>query len=409
LVRQIADRKLAIAAIARRLTAPVGETITDQHGQQITGYRSPREQYGKQQRLAHLRSELAELLAHRHPVIVRGGQRLWRARQHLAEANLTEPAWQAAWHEARAFRSALGSGDELSGNLTIRVDQDGVISILLPVALRSQANSADGRHYRLDATASFSYRGDEWRARLTAGGAITYTIRHDLERGRWYLDAAWKIASTPIQSIVGRTLGVDLNADHAACWVLDRSDNPIGSPVQIRFALTGSSSHRDAQLRAVISEILRLARQRGCTSVAIENLGWGDETGRENGQPKWFRRLISGFPTTIFRNRLGSMAARAGLALIAVDPAYTSQWAKPWVKPTSTKIHPTTAHEAAAIVIGRRCLGYPARRRGTTGAVRSDPRWRAARRAGLNGLPAVPLGASLPVRRSVVALPASGP
>jgi hypothetical protein len=41
LVRQIADRKLAIAAIARRLTAPVGEAITDQHGQQITGYRSP--------------------------------------------------------------------------------------------------------------------------------------------------------------------------------------------------------------------------------------------------------------------------------------------------------------------------------------------------------------------------------
>ncbi|MEO3788387.1 hypothetical protein ABGB12_34090 [Actinocorallia sp. B10E7] len=58
------------------------------------------------------------------------------------------------------------------------------------------------------------------------------------------------------------------------------------------------------------------------------------------------------------------MAAEHDLALVAVDPAYTSVWgAKYWQKPTSTTTRETTRHEAASLVIGRRALGHGARRR----------------------------------------------
>ena len=58
------------------------------------------------------------------------------------------------------------------------------------------------------------------------------------------------------------------------------------------------------------------------------------------------------------------MAAEHGIAVIAVDPAYTSRWgAQHWQAPTTTPQHKTTRHEAASLVIGRRALGHPARRR----------------------------------------------
>jgi hypothetical protein len=63
-------------------------------------------------------------------------------------------------------------------------------------------------------------------------------------------------------------------------------------------------------------------------------------------------------------DRLAGMAAGHGLTVIAVDPAYTSQWgARHWRTPLCTPRRTTTRHEAAAVAIGRRALGYPIRRR----------------------------------------------
>lgn len=54
------------------------------------------------------------------------------------------------------------------------------------------------------------------------------------------------------------------------------------------------------------------------------------------------------------------MAAELGIPLVAVDAAYTSKWGAPhWQKPlTSSKRNPTR-HDATAMAIGRRALGYP--------------------------------------------------
>jgi hypothetical protein len=58
------------------------------------------------------------------------------------------------------------------------------------------------------------------------------------------------------------------------------------------------------------------------------------------------------------------MAAEAGLSIVAVDPAYTSQWGgQHWQKPLATPRRKMSRHDAAGIAIGRRALGHPIRRR----------------------------------------------
>jgi len=61
------------------------------------------------------------------------------------------------------------------------------------------------------------------------------------------------------------------------------------------------------------------------------------------------------------------MAARRGVAVIGVDPAYTSKWGNQhWVKPLQQQTSDpatVTGHHGAAVAIGRRGLGVAIRRR----------------------------------------------
>jgi hypothetical protein len=132
------------------------------------------------------------------------------------------------------------------------------------------------------------------------------------------------------------------------------------------------ASTRGGRLRAAISLLLEVAGQRGCTAIGIENLDFADarQTGRETmgrgRRGRRFRRVVAGLPTRQFRDRLVQMAANRGIAVVAVDPAYTSRWGgQHWQRPLQAR-HPRktiTRHHAACVVLGRRALGLRARRR----------------------------------------------
>jgi len=74
---------------------------------------------------------------------------------------------------------------------------------------------------------------------------------------------------------------------------------------------------------------------------------------------------VTGIPTRRFPIRLTSMSTRRGIAVIGIDPAYTSRWgAQHWRKPLQQQTSdPVTRHHAAAAAIGRRGLGLAIRRR----------------------------------------------
>ena len=165
---------------------------------------------------------------------------------------------------------------------------------------------------------------------------------------------------------------MDLNDGHLACWVLNPDGTPVGPPHTITIDLTGHKAHRDGRLRQAVTDLLDHAHTHGCGSIAIENLNFDDArtSGRETmgrgNKGRRFRATVAGIPTAKFRTRLAGMAANRRVAVIAVDPAYTSKWGgQHWVKPLSKTFpdHPVSGHHAAAVVIGRRSLGHRARRR----------------------------------------------
>lgn len=300
--------------------------------------------------------------------MARGGKRLLGARQHLDAAQLSEAQWRQRWQTARWFLSADGESGKRYGNETIRVTPDGGISVKLPAPLSGLANAKHGR-YVLACTVRFPHRGAEWADRVEANRAVAYRIHYDVQRGRWYVDASWTIPVS--RTIALRTalahgvIGVDTNADHLAAWRLDEHGNPVGRPRRFFYDLSGTRDHRDAQVRHALSRLLNWAKTCGVNAIAVEDLDFqGEKTREKHGRKKRFRQLISGLPTGRLRARLTSMADAVGIAVIAVDPAYTSRWgAQHWQRPMASKTGKTTRHDAASIAIGRRAQGRPIRRR----------------------------------------------
>ena len=386
-----------IGKIKARLAFPVGAKVG-----RVRGYATPAERHRKAVRLQALEARLARVNRHLEAgavSVVRGGRPLLRKRGNLAAAGMTEAQWRGQWESARLFLTADGEKDKAWGNETIRWNPDeGWLEVKLPASLAYLANRPHGR-YRLSSLVEFSHRAGEVAAQA-ATGAVRYDISHDAVRDRWYIDASWRTSPVPVPALEdlrqAPVLAVDLNQGHLAAWTVTSDGNPAGPPLTIPVVLAGMpASQRDGRLRAAISAVIGLARERGCRAVVIEDLNFASarEQGRERhgGRPsrgrrgRRYRALVAGLPTARFRDRLIQMAANAGLAVIAIDPAYTSRWgAEHWLGPLQERHSPIPAsgHHAAAVVIGRRALGHRARRRaGVTGGGQRTSRRRAAPRA----------------------------
>jgi IS605 OrfB family transposase len=407
---------------------PVDDTMTGGGRRRRRGYGSAGERFAKTRRLAVLRERLAAAeaaLAAGRPSITVGGKRLWRTRNQLDAAGMTKQQWRDRWAASRMFVTADGESGKPGGNETIRIDAEGRLRIKTPAALVERF----GSHVVIEAPIGFSHRGEQWAARVSARRAVRYDVSVDPVRGRWYLDASWHSDPAPVPDVGelrgGPVLGVDLNAGHLAACVLDTSGNPVGEPTSIAVMTSGlAASRRDGRLRAAITALLDHAQHTGCAAMVIENLDFADAraTGRETlgrgTRGKRLRRTIAGIPTRRFRDRLIAMAARRGVAVIGVDPAYTSRWGNQhWTQPLQQQTFDpatVTAHHGAAAAIGRRGLGLAIRRRPAgprtrqrtragTPPTRPDPHRSHSGRHGSSGPPTHPPPRGVPVHRTTPA------
>ncbi|MEV6957598.1 IS200/IS605 family accessory protein TnpB-related protein, partial [Streptomyces sp. NPDC051183] len=357
-----------VRTLMHRLSLPVGEKGTRRAP---GGYRSKHEWFVKSRRLVILEHRLEVARAEREAGVVhvvRGGRQLLNTRHHLDAAGLSEAEWRDRWEAERWFLAADGESGKRYGNETIRVTPDGEVSIKLPAPLAHLANAGHGR-YVLAPQVVFAHRGVEWAGRIEGNRAVAYRIHYDTGRGRWYLTAAWQkpvVKTIPLDAArAAGMVGVDTNADHFAAYRLDAHGNPVGDPRRFFYDLSKAAGHRDAQVRHAITQLLHWAKRCGVTAVGLENLDFTAEKTREkHGGRKRFRQLISGIPTGRLKARLVSMAAEQDLAIVAVDPAYTSMWGdEHWRKPLTAPRRKMSRHDAASIAIGRRALGHPIRRR----------------------------------------------
>jgi hypothetical protein len=216
----VADLRAAVGVLEARCALrpgerePVDDNEAGRRGRRSrrSGYRSAGERFSKTRRLAVLRERLADAesaLAAGYPSITVGGKRLWRTRNHLEAAEMSEQQWRNQWTAHRMFFTASGKA---GGNETIRIDNDGRLRIKTPAALADQF----GSHVVIEAPTQFCHRGAEWAARVNARRAVRYDISYDPARDRWYLDASWHTDPDPGPDLAdlraGPVLGVDLNA-----------------------------------------------------------------------------------------------------------------------------------------------------------------------------------------------------
>ena len=385
-LKNLLDVRMGLQRAARKLRARLAVPIGAHQGR-TRGYASGAERFEKQRRLQIVQARLAavdERIAKGQVSVCRGGRRLAKLRHTLDrnDAVLTKGEWRARWQAERLFLTADGEADKAWGNETIRVHpEEGWLELRLPTPLAHLSNTPSrATTYRLSCPVAFIHRADEWAAQA-ASGAVRYDISLDPTKGqgRWYVDASWRLLPRRVPSLEElrehRSLGIDLNADHLAGWLLDPSGNPLGEPVTIPLDLDGQpAGTRNGRLRAAVVELLRLATVNDCRSITVEDLNFSDarQVGRETlgrgARGKRFRRTVSGIPARQFRDLLVGMAANHGLWIIAIDPGWTSVWGgRYWQQPlnkSTKKSIVVSRHHAAALVIGRRGLGYRARRRG---------------------------------------------
>lgn len=117
----VADLEQAVGVLAQRCALHPGEqeALPAVPGRRRRrGYRSAGERFAKTRRLAVLRSRLdtaQAALRAGHPSIAVGGKRLWRARNHLDEADVSEQQWRDRWDVARMFLTADGESGKAGG------------------------------------------------------------------------------------------------------------------------------------------------------------------------------------------------------------------------------------------------------------------------------------------------------
>ena len=114
-----------------------------------------------------------------------------------------------------------------------------------------------GTHLTIENPVGFTHRGQQWADRVAARRAVRYDISYDPERDRWYLGASWAITPEPPASVeelrTGPVLGVDVNAEHLACCVLDARPScssimaatPMASREPLPFTIAISSDGVD--------------------------------------------------------------------------------------------------------------------------------------------------------------------
>jgi hypothetical protein len=233
-----------------------------------------------------------------------------------------------------------------SGNLTIRVHPDEQwLELRLPTPLAPLSNTS-GRvaTYRLSAPVVFNYRADQWAAQA-ATGAVRYDISYQPDRGRWYLDASWRLPAAELPSLEElrqeRTLAVDLNADHVACGVLDSAGNPVGKPTTVPLDLDGQvTACRVGRLRAAISQLIALANGHGCRSMTSTSPTFGGRAGRPSA--------TAGGERAFGARSLASRLVGSVTCWSAWPPTPACGWSRstPLTPPSggaSTGLHPCTA------------------------------------------------------------------
>ena len=291
-----------------------------------------------------------------------GSKDLFQKQFHLEENDMTFDQWKKEWKDKRAAQfTFIGSKDETFGNQSCTYD--------LENHLRMRVFSKDEEvfgHYVTLQNVKFGYGQDHIdKAKNPSLGytkgkmnQVKYyralTWKFVQKNSNWYACVTVDVDIPPIISLKNNgIISIDFNYGFLALSDVDRYGNLVNS-FQVPYKSTHCTSEQIQQslseaLKIVIKYAVDQAKPIGC-----EKLDFKKKKQSLKQMSSKQAKMLSGFAYSTYQTMLQSKCEMAGIEWISVNPAYTSQIGHH----KFMKKYGISSHESAALVIGRRCLGF---------------------------------------------------
>ncbi len=316
----------------------------------------------KKRRLHTLEHRLAAARADQEAGRVRlcfGGTKMFHAQFHREAHGFADgAAWRAAWRQRRSAQFlCLGSQDERAGNPTCTRLPNGALRLRVPPGLEETY----GRHV-LVPDRQFAYGQSVIDAALRRGEAVTWRFLWRDDKKAWYVHASVERPAATITTDrrLG-ALGVDFNPAHADAGAIDRVGNPVGERSFRRDLAKKTQARATAALSEVASDIVAGAKTSG-KPLGVEGLDFRKKKAALRERSPRYARMRSAFAYRTFFPLLFSRAAREGVEIVEVNPAFTRVIGEVKFAPG----YGLSSHGAAAVAIARRGLRFGERRRSRT-------------------------------------------
>ena len=258
----------------------------------------------------------------RHDRIIFGGKKAW---SDLVSGKISKETWMKLRNDQLYSR-----GDSShNGNPNIRIVED-------ELWVNDPSKYGVWIKGKLFIPEKFGMKLDCYDVRLTS--------RLD---GRFDVTVTWEQEVDMIQVISG-SIGVDVNPNGIAVAEIDGEGNLMGHTFltndRIRFA---SRDKRDMDVRLLAIEVVDRALVAK-KKITIEELSF-----KQQRKGRKFNRMASNFPHRKMLDAIRRRAARCGVPVIGVNPAFTSQLGL--LK--YAEVYSLNRHSSAAFVIARRGIG----------------------------------------------------
>ncbi|HTP06377.1 MAG TPA: transposase [Nitrospirota bacterium] len=352
-IRSIKERRVGLILEAEQRIAKAKSVLS-----RIT---DPGKRHQKKRRLATLQAHLDDLNADHARGAVRicfGSRKLFRAQFNL-EANAYESRdeWYRDWQTARSSQFfVIGSKDETAGcqGCVATVAEDGNIALRLrlPNALPRKYLSLRGLRFNHGHEAIVAAVGRNLSQDKKGWQAINYRLLKD-EKG-WRVFVTIALPEVLRESIRGvGVIGIDINACHLAVTETDRFGNPIEYFSVPCVTYGKSSEQRKATIGDALKSVMAFAVKTQ-KPLVIERLDFQKKKSALEEEFPRYTRMLSSLAYTQVQTFLRARAFDAGIEVYEVDPAYTSVIGRYKFGGR----YGMSAHNAAALVIGRRSSGF---------------------------------------------------
>jgi IS605 OrfB family transposase len=317
----------------------------------------------KKRKLYALTHKLEKLESDLEQKVVRicFGSKDWFHKQfNLKDNNLTFQEWKKEWQARRAAQfTFVGSKDETYGNQSCTYD----LNNDLRIRVYTKDEPMYG-NYVVIPNVMFSYGQEQIdKAKIAS---IGYT-KGKGNKAKYYKASTWKFirkcdtwyvnASVEVESPQKTTLdhvgsvGIDFNAGFLSITDVDRFGNYLQS-LEVRYANHHTTSE---QIEHSLSEALKVAvnyAKEKQKPIGHENLNFNKKKLALKQLSSEQAKLLSGFAYSTYQSLLKDKCEAAGVRLIGVCPAFTSQIGHH----KFMKKYGLNSHSSAAMVIARRSL-----------------------------------------------------